>query len=164
MGGFMSDEKNDPVELASRLAGRRFGVVGVGNVLRGDDGAGSALVALLEGRKAPVPVVDACEVPENYGGWVEKRGLEAVVFVDAVDFGGAPGEWRVIPFAELMHSASSTHRLSLHFLIRYLTERWKGDAVLVGVQPKSVRLGEGLSPEVARGIEGLCGALIEAAR
>jgi hydrogenase 3 maturation protease len=147
-------------ELTARLGGKRFGVVGVGNTLKGDDGAGPALAALLAARGAGFPFVDASEVPENYGGWVEKQGLEAVVFVDAVDFGGAPGEWRVVPFEDLMHSASSTHRLSLHFLIRYLTERWKGEALLVGVQPKSLKLGEGLSPEVARGTEALATVLL----
>jgi len=160
MGADMDDSKSDPTDLAARLAGRRFGVVGVGNVLRGDDGAGSSLVAILAGRGAAFPIVDACEVPENYGGWVEKQGLDAVVFVDAVDFGGAPGEWRIIPFEDLMLSASATHRLSLHFLIRYLTERWKGEPILVGVQPKEMKLGEGLSPEVAGGIEDLAAALL----
>jgi hydrogenase 3 maturation protease len=150
-------------ELTARLEGKRFGVVGVGNTLKGDDGAGPALAALLAARGAGFPFVDASEVPENYGGWVEKQGLEAVVFVDAVDFGGAPGEWRVVPFEDLMHSASSTHRLSLHFLIRYLTERWKGEALLVGVQPKSLKLGEGLSPEVARGTEALATVLLVSA-
>jgi hydrogenase maturation protease len=163
MGDVMGESKNGFGDLGARLAGKRFGVVGVGNVLRGDDGAGSTLVALLGGRGAAFPLVDACEVPENYGGWVEKQGIDAVVFVDAVDFGGAPGGCRVIPFEDLMLSASATHRLSLHFLIRYLTERWKGDPVLVGVQPKSMKLGEELSPEVARAVENLADALIAAA-
>lgn len=150
-------------ELISRLSLARFGVVGVGNALKGDDGAGPALVALLAGR-VRFPFVDASEVPENYGGWVAKQGLDVVLFVDAVEFGGAPGEWRLIGIEELMHSASSTHRLSLHFLIRYLKEQWKGEAILVGIQPKSMKLGEGLSPEVAAGIETLAGILIEASR
>ena len=119
MGDVMNDAHNNPHDLTARLKGKRFGVVGVGNVLKGDDGAGPALVELLGARGAAFPIVDACEVPENYGGWVAKQGLDAAIFVDAVDFGGAPGEWRVIPFEDLMHSASSTHRLSLHFLIRY---------------------------------------------
>ncbi len=157
----LKNARNDLQNLAARLEGRRFGVVGVGNFLKGDDGAGPALVALLAGRGAAFPIVDASEVPENYGGWVVKQGLDAVVFVDAVDFGGAPGEWRLIPVAELMHSASSTHRLSLHFLIRYLTEQWKGDAILAGVQPKSMKLGEELSPEVVAGIGELAEALLE---
>ncbi len=161
MGAAMTDGKQDPARsLEARLAGKRFGVVGVGNVLKGDDGAGPALVALLSDRGAAFPLVDACEVPENYGGWVAKQSLEAVVFVDAVDFGGAAGEWRLIPFEDLMLSASNTHRLSLHFLIHYLTERWKGEAILAGVQPKSMKLGEGLSSEVARGIESLSEALM----
>ena len=139
-------------DIAALLAGKRFGVVGVGNALKGDDGAGPALVALLAAKGARFPTVDASEVPENYGGWVVKRELECAVFIDAVDFGGTPGEWRIIPFEDLMHSASSTHRLSLHFLIRYLTEEWKGEALLIGVQPKSMKLGEELSGEVAAGI------------
>ena len=149
-------------ELTARLKGKRFGVVGVGNVLKGDDGAGPALVELLGARGAAFPIVDACEVPENYGGWVAKQGLDAAVFVDAVDFGGAPGEWRVIPFEDLMHSASSTHRLSLHFLIHYLTEQWKGDAILAGVQPKSMKLDDGLSPEIEAGVKALAEALLAA--
>ena len=156
----MNDAQNNSQDIVTRLKGKRFGVVGVGNIFKGDDGLGPALVALLEARGARFPYVDACEVPENYGGWVVKRGLDVAVFVDAVDFGGAPGEWRVIPFADLMHSASSTHRLSLHFLIRYLKEQWKGDPVLVGVQPKSLKLGEGLSPEITAGIEALSEALL----
>jgi hydrogenase 3 maturation protease len=147
--------------LPARLAGKRFGVVGVGNVLKGDDGAGPALIARLAAAGAPFPHVDATEVPENYGGWVVKQGLDLVVFVDAVDFGGAPGECRLIPIEDLMHSASSTHRLSLHFLIRYLTEEWRGEALLVGVQPKSMKLGEGLSSEIETGVRELAAALME---
>lgn len=148
-------------EVVERLGGKRFGVIGVGNVLRGDDGAGPEVVALLAGRVG-LPIVDASEVPENYGGWVVKMNLESVVFVDAVDFGGEPGEFRMIPLEKLMVSASSTHRLSLHYVIRYLEEEWKGDAILVGVQPKSLRLGDGLSAEVAAGVRKLADALAEA--
>jgi hydrogenase 3 maturation protease len=147
--------------LIDRLKGKRFGVVGVGNVLRGDDGAGPMLIAGLAGQFA-LPMVDASEVPENYGGWVEKQGLEAVVYVDAVDFGGEPGEFRIIPLDDLMRSASSTHRLSLHYVIEYLENEWGGDAMLVGVQPKRLRLGDGASEEVCAGIRRLADALIEA--
>ncbi len=151
-------------EIRSRLKGARFGVVGVGNALKGDDGAGPALVALLVARGARFPVVDSSEVPENYGGWVVKQKLETVVFVDSVAFGAVPGEWRLVPIEDLMHSASSTHRLSLHFLIQYLKEQWKGEALLIGIEPKSMKLGEGLSPEVEAGIRTLADVLAKASR
>jgi hydrogenase 3 maturation protease len=153
--------ENAAKEIVQRLAGRRFGVVGVGNILRGDDGAGPEVVALLRGAIS-APIVDASEVPENYGGWVVKEHLESVVFIDAVEFGGAPGEFRIITLQKLLVSASSTHRLSLHYVIRYLEEEWGGDAILVGVQPKSLTLGEGLSTEVTAGVRGLADALMAA--
>ncbi len=149
-------------KLVERLGGKRFGVVGVGNVIRGDDGAGSVLIGLLEG-KIDLPIVDCAEVPENYGGWVERRNLEAVLYVDAVEFEGEPGEVRIIPLENLMMSASSTHSLSLHYMIKFLKEEWKGDPILVGIKPKSMELDDGLSDEVRAGVEMLAEAIIEAA-
>lgn len=147
-------------ELLRRLAGKRFGVVGVGNVLRGDDGAGCLLVERLQGR-LDVPLVDCGEVPENYGGWVERRDLEAVVYVDAVDFGGEPGEVRIVPLDRLMESATNTHNLSLHYVIRFLEDEWGGDAILVGIQPTSWKFGDPLREEVAAGVDRLAGILAE---
>ena len=151
-------------ELEERLAGKRFGVVGVGNAMRGDDGAGPEVVAELMKRGFKLPCVDATEVPENYAGWVPKHDIEAVVFVDAVEFGGVPGECRVIPFEHLMISASATHRMSLHYTVMYLRDQWEGDAILVGVQPKDMTLGEGLSKEVSAGFERLAYTLLGTAQ
>ena len=155
----MNDAMKD---LAGRLKGKRFGVVGVGNVMKGDDGAGPEVVAELVRRRFPLPLVDATEVPENYGGWVPKQQLEAVVFVDAVEFGGKPGECRVIPFEHLMISASNTHRMSLHYTVMYLRDEWEGDAILVGVQPERLTLGEGLSDKVSAGVSALADVLLGA--
>ena len=150
-------------EITEKLRGKRFGVVGVGNILKEDDGAGPALIAELASIGFDLPMVDASEVPENYGGWPERQGLESVVFVDAVDFGGEPGSFRVIPLEKLLVSASSTHRLSLHYTIEYLKKEWKGDALLIGVQPKGLRLGEEPGPEVSAGVKELAGLLKDAA-
>ena len=149
-------------ELLERLAGKRFGVVGIGNVIRGDDGAGCMVVEKLGG-DFPMPIVDCAEVPENYGGWVERRDLEAVVYVDAVDFGGKPGEVRIIPLEKMMQSATSTHHLSLHYMIRFLKEEWDGDALLVGIQPVSILVGEEICADVAEGVERLAGILAKVA-
>jgi len=148
-------------ELLGRLKGKRFGVVGIGNVIKGDDGAGCLVVEKL-GDGFPMPVVDCAEVPENYGGWVERRDLEAVVYVDAVDFGGKPGEVRIIPLEKMMESATSTHNLSLHYMIKFLREEWEGDALMVGIQPFSMKIGEDACDEVAAGAERLAGMLRKA--
>ena len=49
-------------ELLERLAGKRFGVVGIGNVIKGDDGAGCLVVEKL-GEDFAMPTVDCAEVP-----------------------------------------------------------------------------------------------------
>lgn len=151
-------------ELERRLRGKRFGVIGVGNALKGDDGVGPMVAERLMSAGAPFPIVDAAEVPENYAGWVEKQKLDAVVFVDAIVMGAKPGEWRIVPLEKLMQSASNTHRLSLHFTIRYLGEIWKGDAILLGVEPKKLSLGEPLSPQASRAVQEIADALIAIAR
>lgn len=158
----MGNHKSSAREIIERLAGKRFGVVGIGNVLKGNDGAGPEVIALLQGRIS-LPIVDTSEVPENYGGWVVKEVLESVVFVDAVEFGGEPGEFRIISLKKLMVAASSTHRFSLHYMIRYLEEDWGRDAILAGIQPKGLTLGEGLSAEAAAGVRALADALVAAA-
>ena len=149
-------------ELIGRLSGKRFGVVGIGNVIRGDDGAGCRVAELLQGR-IDFPVVDAAEVPENYGGWVTRRELEAVVYIDAVEFNGQPGETRIIPLENLMMSCSSTHSLSLHYMIKFLEDEWEGDPILVGIQPVSTNLNDPLSPAVEAGARRVAEAIIEAA-
>jgi len=150
-------------ELCARLKGKRFGIVGIGNVIKGDDGAGCVVVEGLRG-KIEMPVVDCAEVPENYGGWVEKRNLESVVYIDAIDFGGEAGEVRVVPLEKMMMSASSTHSLSLHYMILFLKNEWDGDPIMVGIQPKSMELDDGLSEEVRGGVERLIDIILEASK
>ncbi len=150
-------------ELIERLRGKRFGVVGIGNVVRGDDGAGCMLIERLGG-DFPMPIVDCAEVPENYGGWVERRDLDSVVYVDAVDFGGEPGEVRIVELEKMMQSATSTHHLSLHYMVRFLKEEWRGDAMMVGIQPVSIGVGEPVCDEVMAGVEKLAAILRKAAK
>ncbi len=148
-------------ELLEKLKGKRFGVVGIGNVIKGDDGAGCVVIERL-GEGFAMPTVDCAEVPENYGGWVERRDLEAVVYIDAVEFGGEPGEVRIIPLEKMMESATSTHHLSLHYMIRFLKEEWEGEAIMVGIQPVSMMIGDGICEEVSAGVDLVAGVLAKA--
>jgi Ni,Fe-hydrogenase maturation factor len=60
-----------------------------------------------------------------------------------------------------MESATNTHNLSLHYVIRFLEEDWGGDAFLVGIQPAAWRFGDPLCAEVAEGVARLAGILTE---
>lgn len=83
---------------SSGAAGRRVLVAGIGNVLRGDDGFGPAVIQALAaggGLPAGVRVVELgiagiALVHELMDGY------DALVLVDAVDRGGAPGALYVL--------------------------------------------------------------------
>lgn len=127
-------------------------ILGIGNELRRDDGIGPAVARALIAI-GTVPAIDCATAPENFLGTIKKMKPDTVIMVDACDFGGAPGEFRLFRLEELdtMPSATvSTHTLPLS-LIGTLIEREAGCRVeLLGIQPVTVEFGEGLSDALER--------------
>lgn len=131
-------------------------VVGIGNVLRGDDGIGCRAVRLLQEaggfHPAGVKLIDAETVPENYLGVLIREKPDRVLLVDACDFGGRPGEARIFAFSELRRlelRGFSTHTLPLNMLAEVIAGATGARVWLLGVQPQTVRDTRELSPAVA---------------
>jgi hydrogenase 3 maturation protease len=147
--------KNDPdLREFLRLLGPGDVVVGIGNTLRGDDGFGPELVAQLSG-SSRCAVIDGGEMPEDCGGQILEKHPGRILFADAVAFGGAPGELVLLGPDQLGQKvAVSTHNLPLVMFIRYLGERLPDAEIrILGVQPRQIDLGKGLSPEVAKTVQ-----------
>src|SRR5512147_1099028 len=103
-------------ELERRLKGK-VALVGVGNAMLGDDGAGPALIHLLEGRLEgwiPVFLVDGGEAPEAYWGKITAYRPHAVLVIDAVDWGGDPGSVALLDKVDQKGHPCSTHRIPLN--------------------------------------------------
>lgn len=137
-----------------RSLGERSLIVGVGNPLRGDDGFGPALAARLAGN-ARCAVLDGGEMPEDRGPQVLAARPDKLLFADAVAFGGAPGELVLLDPAQLGgRVAVTTHNLPLVMLLRQLQQQLPGTEIKVlGVQPRQIDPGRGLSAEVTRTVE-----------
>ncbi|UCF10802.1 MAG: hydrogenase 3 maturation endopeptidase HyCI [Candidatus Bipolaricaulota bacterium] len=131
-------------------------LLGVGNRLRGDDGVGPEVVERLAG--SDWLTVDAGSAPENVTGRVAREAPDLLVIVDAAEMGLSPGTLRRLPDDDAPRMLASTHGLPLSFLLERLRSA-AGEIVLIGVQPSSVALGEGLSPRVGRAADELVGAL-----
>ena len=140
------------VDEGLRRVGRgRVGVVGVGRLDRGDDAAGMVLAQRL--KRCGLPVVLAEDVPESYTDAIKSLGCDVILFVDAVDFGGAPGDVALLSADELRDDRHDTHRPSLALVMKYLAHDAKLECLLLGIQPSQVRQGSGLSQEVQNAVE-----------
>ncbi|MCD6409543.1 MAG: hydrogenase maturation peptidase HycI [Candidatus Verstraetearchaeota archaeon] len=137
----------------------RLVVMLIGNEMRGDDGAALTLRDLPRGER--VVVIDCGPVPENFTGVVRRLKPTHVLLVDAVDFGGENGEIEIFDPHQLVMPSFSSHRMSLRLLSRYLESEVGARVILLGIQPKSLELGEGLSPEVKLSVDVLRNLLIK---
>ena len=142
------------VDWKAHLKGKVV-ILGIGNTLRSDDGVGSILASRLKD-KVPYLVYDAGQSPENYLGKIVSEKPDSMVIIDAVDFGGQPGEIRVID-AKGLKTANlfSTHNASILLTINYLKNNLKLDIIILIIQPKSIAFGDVLSPEITKTLDKL---------
>ena len=122
-------------------------IVGIGNILKGDDGAGPLLVESIR-KKINALCIDAGTAPENYLGKITKEKPDTVLFVDAADIGGEPGEYCILKKEEILKTGFTTHDLSPRMLIEYLGAETSAEVYLLGIQPSRIGLGDEVSDEV----------------
>ncbi|MFH0827442.1 MAG: hydrogenase 3 maturation endopeptidase HyCI [Candidatus Omnitrophota bacterium] len=130
-------------------------IMGMGNTLHNDDGAGCLLASRIKD-KVPYIVYDAGANPENYLGKIIKDKPDNVVIIDAVDFGGRPGEFREME-GEALETVNlfSTHNASLSLTINYLKNNLKLNIMILIIQPEDIGFGEKLSPAVREALDTL---------
>ena len=133
--------------LARMLSGRVV-VACVGNEWRGDDGAGP-FVAKLLGSTDRVTILDCGETPENYLGVIVRLKPERLVVIDAADFGGRPGEVRVVARNEIGGGGVSTHAARLTILTDYVEAEAGAETFFLAIQPESTEFGRPLGAAVA---------------
>jgi hydrogenase maturation protease len=129
-------------------------LLGIGNRHWRDDGVGSLLAGALESRPE-FDVIDAGFIPENHLETVARKKPDTILMVDATDFGGAPGEVRLLYPDKVAYSGISTHAGSLQMLAQYLQARTRARIALVAIQPSDTSAGEGLSLPVSETFKAL---------
>ncbi len=177
VGGYAANAPQNPgihqIEhrrLAMDDTAQHILVLGIGNILLHDDGLGVRAVERLQA---------TCALPESVqaldGGTLGLdllpylRGVSDLLLLDAVQAGREPGalvrlEGDAIP--EALAVKMSMHQVGLQELLA--ASRFLGTLpphiVLWGLQPASLEWGEGLTPVVAAGLDGLVRAATEELR
>lgn len=129
-------------------------VLGLGNLLLGDDGVGLRLLDQLAAGDCSedVEFIDGGTQGLALLGYLEDR--ELVVVLDAIQLGDPPGTIHVVNCAEIermqaMRSSTSHESNALELLAYARLLGWQPrHLVLVGIEPESTRTGIGLSASV----------------
>jgi len=134
-------------------------IIGIGNVLTGDDAVGPHVVRVVEARfelPGTVQVIDAGTPGYDLTAFLV--GLDAALLVDSVKAKGAPGELRVYDRAELVSKrpvlAMSPHEPGVREALMNADFIGVTPPIvkLVGVIPAATESGIGLSPMVRAAI------------
>jgi len=144
-------------DLSARLSGR-VTVIGVGNADHGDDGVGPMIAGILAAAGLE-NVIDSGASPELDTWRIRELSPDSVLFVDAVDFGGLPGEAALLEPTDLRAAGFDTHRAPLKLTMEYLERELGCRCLLLAIQPEDARQGAAMCEEVRRTGEALAGML-----
>ncbi len=144
----------------NKLRGSKTLIVGIGNLLKGDDAVGPLVCRQLTG-KTCAELIDAGTVPENYIQPIIEKAPQNLLIIDAIDFGAPPGTIRVFKPEQLGSLVISTHTLSPRLFVDMVRRNIKVDVYFVGVQPAQTQLGQSLSDEVNEAVQQLTHTLAE---
>ena len=134
-------------------------IVGIGNVLKGDDGAGSQVCCILKGKIA-AEVIDAGTTPENYIGKLVRMSPKKLLIIDAIDFGAPPGSLKIFDTQDLRQFTLSTHCLSPHLFVQALTSQIDTEVFFIGIQPAHLHFCSELSKRIAGAVAALADEIL----
>lgn len=136
-------------------------IVGIGNTLKGDDGAGPSVCEQLRRAGVAAELIDAGTAPENYIEPIVKKAPQNLLIIDAVAFGDSPGAISVFRPEQLSSLAFSTHTLSPRLFIEMIAGQIQADVFFLGIQPAQTQLGQALSGPVREAVQLLARTLAE---
>jgi len=129
---------SDILQEANRLL-----FIGVGNVLKSDDGVG----VIISRRIVERPGISTLTVEvsiENYIGKINSLEPEQIVIIDCMELGSEPGTYRILKLDKVEDTTFNTHNISL----ARLGDFFNYPTYVLGIQPQSVAIGDELSPPV----------------
>ena len=149
-------------------------VCGIGNILKQDDGIGPHVIRELEQRHLPANVTVADFGSSGFKTALEIGKFEKVIFVDAMQTGGEPGQVCRVTISEhdLAGGPSlSSCRVSLHEsdLQKILTStssinNYPKEVVVLGCEPQDLSPGLGLSEKAQKAADTIIEWILEEIR
>lgn len=142
-------------ELLSEMEEKDI-ILTVGNPLREDDGVGYYIYKRISAVRNPRTLVFHTDQNPSIGiNLAEIYHPKRMLFIDGADFGGAPGETRLIDSKEVEDAFLSTHEIPISLIGEGIRAEYECSVYYVGIQVKNVGYGDEISEEVREGAEKL---------
>ncbi|MCG2734914.1 MAG: hydrogenase maturation peptidase HycI [Thermoplasmatales archaeon] len=125
-------------------------LMGIGNVLKGDDGIGCYIAKNFKEKNWLS--LDCSTAPENFTSVIRKNKPSLLVIVDAADMDIDAGGFRIVSEEKIENIGISTHNMPLSFLINYLKDS-ANRIIFICIQPKTVSESEEISDELKKSAE-----------
>lgn len=142
-----------------------IGILGVGNILRGDDGVGIKIVEELKEKSLPSNI-KVLELGTGGLKIIHKlEEFERVLIIDSVKMNSEPGDFRFFSPSEVkfLKKSDGTHGTSIMEIIK-ISENLgfsPDEITILGIQPKNQKLGTDLSDEVEEKIPKIIDSIFE---
>jgi hydrogenase 3 maturation protease len=114
--------------------------VGIGNLLRMDDGAGPFISSGIRNRTNISSLTVEVSL-ENYIGKINSLNPEILVLIDTVDMNASPGFYKLMNVEQIEDMTFNTHNISLKRISEFFTM----PVFILGLQPEKVEFGENMS-------------------
>lgn len=132
----MFDELN---KLLSQKDKKRL-FVGIGNILKSDDGAGVYISRKINQRDTISSLTVEASI-ENYIGKINSLNPDILILIDCVDMNLSVGTFKLLTLNQIRDLTFNTHNISL----KRLSEFFSMPVFILGIQPEKIDFGENIS-------------------
>ena len=124
----------------------RCAVISIGNKIKSDDDIANLILEKIPGNPGVLKIFGGIN-PENYIKRVKEFNPDIIFFMDALDSGDKPGNVKLLGINQVKTLNPSTHNIPLDMFRGFFPE---SEILVIGIQPKNLDFGTGLSPELEK--------------
>jgi hydrogenase 3 maturation protease len=114
--------------------------VGIGNLLKMDDGVGVYIGKRIKNRGTVSSLVVEVSI-ENYIGKINNLNPDILILIDCVEMKSAAGTFKLLSLRNIQDLTFNTHNISL----KRLSEFFNMQVYVLGIQPEKIDFGENIS-------------------
>jgi hydrogenase 3 maturation protease len=130
----------DELNMLFMDSDRRKLFVGIGNLLKSDDGVGVYISERIENRETILSLTVETSI-ENYIGKINSLNPDILVLMDCMELNSDPGTFKILTLNQIEDLTFNTHNISL----KHLSEFFPIPVYILGIQPEKIDFGENIS-------------------